>query len=182
MKKILIISGSFRKNSFNTKVALYTNSLLEGKFYTEILDYESLPFINQDLEISPPDIVKNIKEKVFKADALWFFTPEYNQSYPGCVKNLIDWLSRPLIYGDYSSGTAIEGKITAITSTAGKNAGSGAIEKLTQLLIAVKAKPLEINVGIALSSECFKNDVLILAKEDEDRIKGEVEDLTNLLT
>ena len=54
MKKILIISGSFRKNSFNEKVALYTNSLLEGKFYTEILDYKSLPVMNQDLEISPP--------------------------------------------------------------------------------------------------------------------------------
>ena len=181
MKKILIIPGSFRRNSFNTKIALYTKTLLEDNFYTEVLEYESLPFMNQDLEENLPDVVKNIKESVMKADALWFFTPEYNQSYPGAVKNLIDWLSRPLVYGNYASGTAIKGKVVAITSAGGKNAGRGSIDKLTQLLNAVKAKPLECSVGIALSPECFMKDTLILTKEDEARIQEEVKILNNLL-
>ena len=42
------------------------------------------------------------------ADGVWLFTPEYNYSIPGTVKNILDWLSRPLT-SDYEkkSETAI---------------------------------------------------------------------------
>lgn len=50
--------------------------------------------MNEDIEFPAPEAVKRVREAVKAADGLWFFTPEYNHSYPGVLKNLIDWLSR----------------------------------------------------------------------------------------
>ena len=36
------------------------------------------------------------REAVLAADAIWIFSPVYNFSIPGTVKNLLDWLSRAL--------------------------------------------------------------------------------------
>nr|MCR5755668.1 NAD(P)H-dependent oxidoreductase [Acetatifactor sp.] len=41
------------------------------------------------------------------ADGIWFFTPEYNYEIPGVLKNLLDWLSRPLQANDWSGGSWI---------------------------------------------------------------------------
>jgi chromate reductase len=52
--------------------------------------------MNQDIEYPPPDAIKRVRDEVKSADAIWFFTPEYNHFFPGPLKNLIDWLSRPI--------------------------------------------------------------------------------------
>ena len=47
-----------------------------------------------------PGPVARVRREVVGSDGVWFFTPEYNYSYPGLLKNLLDWLSRPLVKGD----------------------------------------------------------------------------------
>ena len=74
------------------------------------LDYSDIPFINQDIEFPAPAAVTKLRETVAAADAVWVFTPEYNYSYPGHVKNIFDWLSRPVVAGDYQTPTAIKSK------------------------------------------------------------------------
>lgn len=56
--------------------------------------------------------MKKVRDMVKAADGTWLFTPEYNYSIPGTVKNLLDWLSRPLspVYGE--NDTAIQDKIS----------------------------------------------------------------------
>ncbi|MGN1219778.1 MAG: NADPH-dependent FMN reductase, partial [Candidatus Cryptobacteroides sp.] len=66
----------------------YSNYQLIGEY----LDYSALPMMDQDIEFPAPDEVSKVREKVAEADALWIFSPEYNYSYPGHLKNLIDWL------------------------------------------------------------------------------------------
>ena len=107
MKKILFIIGSLRKESFNKKLAKEVEEMLDGRATVEYLDYSDVPLMNQDIEFPAPEAVKRVREKVAKADALWIFTPEYNYSYPGHLKNLIDWLSRPLVAGDRQTLLAI---------------------------------------------------------------------------
>jgi len=55
-----------------------------------------VPLFNQDIEHPAPDPVRRVREAVKAADGLWFFSPEYNHGVPGVLKNLIDWLSRPV--------------------------------------------------------------------------------------
>ncbi|MDD7536882.1 MAG: NADPH-dependent FMN reductase, partial [Bullifex sp.] len=95
MKKILFIVGSARKGSFNRQLAGQAEKLLEGRAEVAYLDYSSIPLMDQDIEYPAPSEIERVRKACIEADALWFFTPEYNHSYPGAVKNLIDWLSRP---------------------------------------------------------------------------------------
>ena len=41
--------------------------------------------MNQDIEFPAPEAVARVRKEVAEADGLWFFTPEYNHSYPGAV-------------------------------------------------------------------------------------------------
>ena len=96
MKKILAIVGSLRKDSFNKQLALAAQKAVADQADFEILDYSAVPFFNQDLEHPAPEAVTRVRKLVKEADGLWIFTPEYNHYFSGVLKNLIDWLSRPV--------------------------------------------------------------------------------------
>ena len=110
MKSILFIVGSTRRNSFNRQLAAFAERLLEGRAQVGYLAFDRLPFFNQDTEFPPPQAVTFAREMVGQADGLWFFTPEYNASYPGYLKNLVDWLPRPLLHFIPLCYTAPHGK------------------------------------------------------------------------
>ena len=50
------------------------------------------------------------------------------------MKNLIDWLSRPLVEGDRQTPLAINGKKVALSGAGGASATAKCREKLTELL------------------------------------------------
>lgn len=93
---IVAIVGSLRKESYNRQLALAAREIVGGRAEFELLDYSDLPYMNQDIEYPAPEPVKRVREKIKAADGVWFFTPEYNHFFPGVLKNLIDWLSRPV--------------------------------------------------------------------------------------
>lgn len=94
--KILAIVGSLRQESFNLQLALAAKDAIGERAEFEILEYKDVPLMNQDIEYPAPEAVKRVREIVKSADGIWFFTPEYNHFFPGVLKNLIDWLSRPI--------------------------------------------------------------------------------------
>jgi len=94
--KIIAIVGSLRRNSLNRQLALEAGHILENQAEFDLLDYSNVPFFNQDIEKPAPEEVKHIREIIKSSDGIWFFSPEYNHSFPGPLKNLIDWLSRPI--------------------------------------------------------------------------------------
>ena len=94
--KILAVVGSLRRDSFNRQLALAAGELVRETADFSLLDYDSVPLLNQDFEYPAPEPVRRVRAAVKAADGLWFFTPEYNHSFPGVLKNLIDWLSRPV--------------------------------------------------------------------------------------
>ena len=94
--KILAIVGSLRKESYNKQLALAVKDFLGDRVAFELLDYHDVPLMNQDIEYPAPEAVTRVRNKVKSADGIWFFTPEYNHFFSGVLKNLIDWLSRPI--------------------------------------------------------------------------------------
>lgn len=95
-KRIAAIVGSLRENSYNRQLALAAKEIIGDRAIFEIIDYDDVPMMNQDIEYPAPDAVCRVREQIKSADGVWIFTPEYNHSYPGVLKNLIDWLSRPI--------------------------------------------------------------------------------------
>lgn len=92
--RIVAIVGSLRSDSYNRQLALAAREIIGERAAFELLDYSDVPLLNQDFEYPAPPAVLRVRNAVKTADGLWFFTPEYNHSYPGVLKNLIDWLSR----------------------------------------------------------------------------------------
>jgi chromate reductase len=95
-KNILAIVGSLRANSFNAQVASAAQNYIGDSADFGILNWSDVPLMNQDIEFPAPEAVKRVREAVKAADGVWFFTPEYNHAVPGPLKNLVDWLSRPI--------------------------------------------------------------------------------------
>ena len=97
MQKIIGISGSLRKDSYNSALLRAAQELLPEEMTLEIADISSVPLYNGDLEASHfPESVLALREKIQKADGLLLAMPEYNYSMSGVLKNTIDWLSRPV--------------------------------------------------------------------------------------
>jgi NAD(P)H-dependent FMN reductase len=97
MAKLIGISGSLRRGSFNTALLRAATELVPSgaELATETL--HGIPLYDADVETADglPERVTELKEAIAAADGLLLATPEYNNSIPGVFKNAIDWLSRP---------------------------------------------------------------------------------------
>lgn len=94
--KVLGISGSLRRASFNTAALRAAVGMAPAGMTIETFDIAPIPVYNEDVkEQGFPEPVQQLREKIRAADALLLVTPEYNYSVPGVLKNAIDWASRP---------------------------------------------------------------------------------------
>lgn len=94
--KVLGISGSLRKGSYNSMALRAAQKLAPQGMQVEIADIRPIPLYDDDVRVAgEPAAVSELKAKVRAADAVLIVTPEYNFSIPGVLKNTLDWLSRP---------------------------------------------------------------------------------------
>ena len=94
--KVLGISGSLRKGSYNAMALRAAQKLAPQGITVEIADISTIPMYNDDVRVAgEPAEVAALKAKIRAADAVLLVTPEYNFSIPGVLKNTLDWMSRP---------------------------------------------------------------------------------------
>jgi chromate reductase len=95
MTKIAVFVGSLHEGSINKRYAQEVEKLLPEGVTFEYANVR-LPLFDQDLESTefPAEAQAN-KDLVESADGVLFFSPEYNRSVTGALKNAIDWASRP---------------------------------------------------------------------------------------
>jgi NAD(P)H-dependent FMN reductase len=97
MAKLIGLSGSLRKGSFNTALLRAAAELMPDGSELTVHTVHGIPLYDGDAEAAEgiPRAVTDLKEAIVAADGLLLATPEYNNSVPGVLKNAIDWLSRP---------------------------------------------------------------------------------------
>jgi chromate reductase len=143
---VLGISGSLRRNSYNTALLRAAAELMPPEMTLEIFDLSHLPMFTQDSEKPFPDPVVDLRTKLAQADALLIATPEYNGSISGALKNAIDWASR-------APKQPLNGKPTAIIGASTGSFGTLRAQlHLRQILTHVGALTLgkpEVLVGRA---------------------------------
>ncbi len=95
--RIAVVVGSLRQASFNRKAALAIAGLAPPSLSLGIVEIGDLPHYNEDLDRdgTVPPAWTRFRDAVRDADGVLFFTPEYNRSVPGALKNAIDVGSRP---------------------------------------------------------------------------------------
>jgi len=232
MKHIVFIIGSLRKDSFNRQLAMVAETLLKDRFVISYLDFENIPYFNQDKESqqdnetmsqhdnkstsqqveglcslslskssssshrsedgeleagyrcfadSPVEAygrmsLSIIRQQILDCDGIWVFTPEYNRSYPGLLKNLFDWLSRPMDISNPTNATAVQGKKITVSGAGGNNKTASCREKLNELLHFIKMDVMtEPQTGIALGKEAWTNGEFKLTDEQLSELKTQAE-------
>lgn len=94
--KILGISGSLRKGSFNTAALKTCAELMPAGMSMTYARLDDIPLFNQDVfDAGLPEPAKRLRAEVAAADGLLIASPEYNFSLSAALKNAIDWGSRP---------------------------------------------------------------------------------------
>ncbi len=180
--KILAFAGSLRKNSYNKLLLQAAAKLLPASAQLEIVGIDGIPLYDQDTEVlGIPQSVKRFKENIESADAILITTPEYNHSFPGVLKNAIDWASRP--YGHNS----FNGKPVAVMSAApGLFGGVSAQDQLKQVLVAlnmhVVAQPAVIVTSVHEKFDMNYELVDADAKQFMKQLLANLVDLTRRIT
>jgi len=90
---LLLICGSLRAESTNSALLRTVEALLpndvDADSYNAMAD---LPHFNPDDAIDPlPPAVSDLRQRIARATAILFSTPEYAGAMPGSLKNLLDW-------------------------------------------------------------------------------------------
>lgn len=154
MTKLLVVSGSARRDSVNLKlgrVACRIGGELGAS--CELLDprRHELPIYDGDLEERDglPAAAVELKKAFEAADGLLFCSPEYNSSITPLLKNLIDWVSRPASE-DEAPLSAYRGKVAGLVSASpGGLGGMRGLVHLRSILgnIGVHVIPAQYALG-----------------------------------
>jgi chromate reductase len=135
---VVVFIGSLRKASFSRKIANALIEIAPAPLKLSIHEIGDVSFYNDDLDASPPQPWVDLRERVKKADAVLFVTPEYNRSVPATIKNALDVGSRP-----YGKG-AWNGKPGAIVSVTPAALGAfGANHHLRQSLVFLNVPTMQ---------------------------------------
>lgn len=152
--KIIGLTGSLRKGSYNRGALRAAKELMPEGSELEILDLSAVPFFNQDMESGElPESVLELRRKFIAADAVLLATPEYNYSIPPVLKNALDWISRDASHPHV-------GKPAAIFSVSpGKLGGARVQYHLRQVALSLAMNVLNRpEVFVPLAVEKFDSD------------------------
>ena len=148
--KVLGVSGSLRKGSYNTAALRACAGLLPpGMTLQFSAGIGDLPLFDQDVfDAGLPEPVKRFRAEVASADGVLFACPEYNFSMSGALKNAIDWGSR-------APNQVFQDKPIALFSATGGPLGGARVQydarkSLVQLWGHVMPRP-EVFIGNAQS-------------------------------
>jgi chromate reductase len=173
--RILGISGSLRRDSYNTALLRHAGELFEADG-SEFELYEGLreipPFDEDDEEYEAPEAVARLRAAVAGADGVFFTTPEYNSSIPGVLKNALDWVSRPLATnGMRNKPVAVIGASTG---------GFGAVwaqAELRKVLATMGGRVVEGEVALGHAMNRFDP----LGRLDDPNLEEQVREVANAL-
>ena len=125
-----MLVGSLRKGSYTRMVANQLIELAPARLQLQLVEIRDLPLYDQDLEDNVPPAWAAFRQRIRRADAVLFATPEYNRSIPAPLKNAIDVGSRP--YGE----SAWEGTPGAVISVSPGRCGAfGANHHVRQTMV-----------------------------------------------
>ncbi len=151
MYYVPVILGSTRRGRQSPKVAHYMieQLRLNAHFEPELLDLleTNFPIMEERLRMrddAPPG-VREFGDKLKRADAIVIVTPEYNNGYPGVLKNTLDYF-----LPEYKRKP-----VGVVTVSAGGFGGMYCLAQLRLVLISMGAIPLSATLPVSRVQDAF---------------------------
>ena len=97
--RFLVFSASLRAESLNSRLAQLVAATIEqhqGTVDLATMEEFDAPSYDQDIQDGEgfPAGAERLRQRLEASDAFIIVSPEYNASFPGALKNAIDWVSR----------------------------------------------------------------------------------------
>lgn len=152
--RIPVLLGSVRRNRQSPKVARWIKGALEAddRIASELLDLEELaiPIMEERVRMrdDPPPGAVRLSEALAAADGLVIVTPEYNNGYPGVLKNALDYLLPELK----------RKPVGVITVSAGGFGGINCLAQLRLVLLAMGAAPIPASLPVSRVGQSFSDE------------------------
>ncbi|HYM55832.1 MAG TPA: NAD(P)H-dependent oxidoreductase [Solirubrobacteraceae bacterium] len=174
--RILGLSGSLRRDSYNTRLLSGAGRLLPAG--VELVVFDRLadipPYSEYDEQQGPPAVAA-LKAAIAGADAVLVATPEYNASIPGVLKNALDWVSRPL------SSTPLRGKPAAVVgASTGLFGAVWAQAETRKVLGTIGARVVDRELPIARADEALGPDGLPLEPDAAEALSATLDELLEM--
>ena len=168
MTRILGISGSLRRASYNTKLLRAARELLPADVELIIFDgLEDVPPYNEDRDNAEAPLgALRLREAIARADAVLFATPEYNGSVPGQLKNAVDWASRP-----HRSAVLWGKPVAVIGASSGMYGAVWAQADLRKALGVAGGRVAEAEVAVGRASSRFDGDGRLVDEELREELR-----------
>ena len=143
--KVLAISGSLRRDSYNTKLLRAAEELLPPEVdFVLYQGVKEVPPYDEEDDVQPaPMAVAALRSAIREADAVLFATPEYNSSVPGSLKNALDWVSRPV-----ATNPLRNKPVAVVGASTGAFGAVWAQAELRKILAAIGARVVDAEVAV----------------------------------
>ena len=158
--KILVFSGSIRKQSHNQKLAKFAAETINQKdaeaTLISLADFD-MPLYNGDDEAEHgiPEAAHRLEKLMQEHDGVFIASPEYNSSVTPLLKNTLDWLSR-IKHDDGPPGAVFKVKAFGLGTTSpsprGGIRGVMDLRKILALGLQATVVPDQIVVPLAMKS------------------------------
>ncbi len=170
---IPIILGATRRGRQSVKVAKFIHARL-AKFpdvETELLDLAEYNFPIMEERLSrrddPPPRAQEFSGKLQRADAIVIVTPEYNNGYPGVLKNALDYF-----FAEYKRKP-----FGIVTVSAGGFGGINCLAQLRLVALALGAYPIPMGFPVSKVNTSFADDGTPQDESYEKRVAGFFDEL-----
>ena len=151
---IPIILGSTRRDRQSPKVAKFVYNRLAARdnIQTEIIDLQelNLPIMEERLRFrnDPPPGLLDFSGKINRADSIVIVTPEYNNGYPGVLKNALDYLLPEYKRKPFG----------VVTVSGGGFGGISCLAQLRLVIIGMGAFPIPASLPVSTVQNSFDAD------------------------
>lgn len=170
--RVLGISGSLRRDSYNTKLLRAAEELLPPYVELQVWDeLKAVPPFDEDDELGPePAAVASLREAVRQADAVLVATPEYNASIPGQLKNAVDWISRPVATTPLRNKPAL-----VVGASTGAFGAVWSQAELRKVLATAGARVVEADVAVGHAPTKFDEEGRLVDEELREQLAEALE-------
>jgi len=168
--KVVAISGSTRRQSFNTSLLRTAAEVAPDDVELVLWDgLKELPHYDEDDDGTPHAAVDGLRSAIEDADGILFATPEYNSSIPGSLKNALDWASRPLATNVFRNKP-----VAVIGSSQGMFGAVWAQAELRKVLAAMGARVAEVELPVGRAHEKIGADGVVHDGETREQLRDAV--------